>query len=294
MPENLLQNREPLADAPDRPLIIAHRGASGLAPENTLAAFRMAIELGADGVEMDVQLSSDGKPYVIHDLRVNRTTDGAGRVAALTSRQLGGLDAGGWFDRRLAARPGVRAKVARAALAKGSGPGFAGEPVPTLESALALLSGAGLSRVYIELKGSRGEGKAALLDQVIGLISDFGMERSATLLSFDHQIVKRARELAPELRTAATFPVARRALASTKAIISSVESVAASEAALHFGLVTRRVVKTLHERGFAVSAWTANNRIIMRRLISCGVDSIMTNFPHRLASVLGSSRGDGL
>jgi glycerophosphoryl diester phosphodiesterase len=295
MPENLLQNRGPLMDARPRPLIIAHRGASGLAPENTLAAFKIAVELGADGVEMDVQLSSDGKPYVIHDLRVNRTTDGAGRVAAMTSRQLGALDAGGWFDRRLSARVGARAGVARAGVVKDRGRGFAGEPVPTLESALALLSAAGLSRVYIELKGARGAGKAELLDQVIGLISDFGMERSATLLSFDHQVVKRAREIAPGLRTAATFPVARRALASTKAIVNAVESVAASEAALHFGLVTRRLVKALHERGLAVSAWTVNNRIIMRRLIYCGVDSIMTNFPHRMASVLeSSSRGAGL
>ncbi|HKG21875.1 MAG TPA: glycerophosphodiester phosphodiesterase family protein, partial [Blastocatellia bacterium] len=103
---NLLQNHGPPAARP-RPLVIAHRGASGLAPENTLAAFKMAIGLGADGVEMDVQLSADGKAHVIHDLRVERTTNGAGRVASLTSRQLGNLDAGGWFDRRLAVRPGV-------------------------------------------------------------------------------------------------------------------------------------------------------------------------------------------
>jgi len=287
---NLLRNRGPRAHPPARPLVIAHRGASGLAPENTLAALKMAPGLGADGIEIDVQLSSDGKAHVIHDLRVNRTTDGAGRVASLTSQQLAGLDAGGWFDRRLAVRPRTRAASAHAAsLVKGFTGSFSGEPVPTLESALALLSEAGLSRLYIELKGPPGSSKTALLDQVLGLVAQFHLERAVTLLSFDHQIVKRARELAPELQTAATFPVARRALTTAKAIINSAERAGATEAALHFGLVTRRMVGALHERGLFVSAWTANNKIIMRRLINCGVDAIMTNFPHRLARVLESS-----
>jgi glycerophosphoryl diester phosphodiesterase len=285
---NLLQNRRPRAAHP-RPLVIAHRGASGLAPENTRAAFRMALGLGADGVEMDVQLSADGKAHVIHDSRVNRTTDGTGRVASLTSRQLARLDAGGWFDRRLAVRPRARALSARAAFASGCGASFSGEPVPTLESVLSLLSAGELKRIYIELKGSKGEGKSALLDQVLGLISDFRMERSATLLSFDHQIVKRARELAPEIQTAVTFPVARAKITTAKAVLDSAEIAGAGEVALHFGLVTRRLVNALHERGLLVSAWTANNKIVMRRLIHCGVDSIMTNFPHRLTAVLEAS-----
>src|SRR5258708_39992946 len=83
-----------------RPLIIAHRGASGLAAENTLAAFRLAIALGADGVEMDVQLSADGAPVIMHDLRVNRTTNGAGLVQSFSAEQLRGLDAVSWFERR--------------------------------------------------------------------------------------------------------------------------------------------------------------------------------------------------
>src|SRR5262245_45381396 len=83
-----------------RPLVIAHRGASALAPENTLAAVNLALALGADGVEFDVQLASDGRPVVIHDLRLDRTTSGAGPVTALPSVELSNLDAGSWFDRR--------------------------------------------------------------------------------------------------------------------------------------------------------------------------------------------------
>src|SRR5260370_35199414 len=81
-----------------RPLVIAHRGASGLAPENTMAAFKLALALGADGVEMDIQLSADGHPVVIHDARVNRTTNGAGAVSRLTLDQIQSLDAARCFE----------------------------------------------------------------------------------------------------------------------------------------------------------------------------------------------------
>src|SRR6185503_7240451 len=97
-----------------KPLVIAHRGASGLAPENTLAAFKLAAALGADGVEMDAQLSADNRAVVIHDTRVNRTTNALGTVESFTADRLAGLDAGAWFDRRLAVRPRVRAMAASA------------------------------------------------------------------------------------------------------------------------------------------------------------------------------------
>src|SRR5690349_17677146 len=115
------------------PLVIAHRGASGLAPENTMAAFRLAVALGADGFELDVQLSADGQPVVIHDVRINRTTDHVGAVAALTAEELMACDAGAWFARRLARRPRVHAMAKRAArLLPNADPRFAGESVPLL------------------------------------------------------------------------------------------------------------------------------------------------------------------
>src|SRR5690242_19691865 len=102
------------AHAGRRSLVIAHRGASAVAPENTLVAFKLALALGADGVEMDVHLTADGQPVVIHDARVNRTTDGSGAVSKLTADQIRKLDAGSWFDRRVALRPRTRRRVARA------------------------------------------------------------------------------------------------------------------------------------------------------------------------------------
>ena len=284
----LFKKDRPATQRNHKPLVIAHRGASGLAPENTLAAFNMAIALGADGVEMDVQLSADNRVIVMHDARVNRTTNATGNLADFTADQIAKLDAGAWFDRRLAIRPRGRAMAERASnSARGNGLRFSGEPVPTLEAALALLAQASLRRIYIELKGNRGE-KQSLLEATLALVREFHMEQSATLLSFDHNVVKQAKQLAPDIRTAATFSIAGRGSANAGSIIDSAARADADEAALHYGLATRRTVEALHESGIAVSVWTANSKLVMRRLAARGVDSIMTNFPNRLIGVLQS------
>jgi glycerophosphoryl diester phosphodiesterase len=269
-----------------RPLVIAHRGASGLAPENTIAAFELGIALGADGVELDVHLSADGRPVVIHDARVNRTTGGTGAVSRYTVEQLQTLDAGSWFERRLISRPRVR-EMARRMSAEA---GYAIRPssrevVPALEAVLNLPGMAGLERIYVELKGNMAN-RRALLDAVVLLVRRLGVERSVTLLSFDHEIVRRAREIAADIRTAATFPTKRLGLTSTRSILRAAGNACVDEVALHFGLATRRSVEALHERGLSVSVWTVNSKHSMRRVAACGVDAIMTNFPNRLRDVL--------
>lgn len=271
-----------------RPLVIAHRGASGLAPENTVAAFKLAIALKADGVEMDVRLSADGRPVVIHDARVNRTTNGTGAASRLTVDQFQSLDAGSWFGRRLIRRPRLRAMALRVSAEEGDGRRtFSREPVPTLEVVLSILAPAGLKRVYIELKGGRAN-KQALLESVLSLVRTLRVELPLTLLSFDHATLRSAKEIAGDIRTAAIFPASGRTLISTRSILRAAEDAGVDEVALHFGLVTRRAVDALHERGLSVSAWTANSKLAMRRLAACGVDSIMTNFPNRLREVLDS------
>jgi glycerophosphoryl diester phosphodiesterase len=270
------------------PLVIAHRGASGLTPENTLAAFKLAIALRADGVEFDVQLTADERPVVIHDRRVNRTTNGAGAVRSLTLDQLGTLDAGSWFARRLRMRPRLRAMLEKTALASNGLSILSSQRVPALETVLATLSQASLSRVYIELKTD--DRRRALLETVISLVRNFGMERAVTLLSFDHEVIALSKIQAPEIRTAVTFPTNKRGLVSARSIVRETERVCADEAALHVSLATRRTVEAVHQRGLSVSVWTANRKLVMRRLIACGVDSIMTNFPDRLIHIVDSPR----
>jgi len=284
-------NRQPVT-ALARPLVIAHRGASGLAPENTMMAFRLAIALGADGFELDVQLSADGQAVVIHDAHINRTTDRMGTVAALTAEELAACDAGAWFARRLSRRPRIRAMAKSVAnLTPANDLRFAGESVPALRDVLALAAAARVKRVYVELKGNRRHDNQPLLAAVLGLVSQHKMERAVTLLSFDHEIVRRAKALAPRLRTAATFAIPGRGHLTARAIISAIERAEADEAALHYGLATRRTVAALHERGISVVVWTANSKLVMRRMLAVGVDAMMTNYPNRLADVLASNAG---
>ena len=255
--------------------------------------------MGADGIEFDVNLSSDGVPIVIHDRRLSRTTSGAGWVSDFSVEELQRLEAGNWFARRLALRPRARRRVGQA-LSQYGEPNqlrnavqidFSSERVPTLAEVFALLAPAKVKRLYVELKGDVAT-KSKMLAATLELARRHQLERAVTLLSFDHQIIARAKAIAPDIRAAVTVPASRNALASSRAIIRAVEAASADEAALHFGLVTRRLVATLHERGITVSVWTANNRVLMRRLIACGVDAIMTNFPDRLHQVLGASASD--
>ncbi|MEW6209383.1 MAG: glycerophosphodiester phosphodiesterase family protein [Acidobacteriota bacterium] len=265
-------------------LVIAHRGASGLAPENTLAAFRLAIELGAEGIELDVQMSSDGHPVVIHDLHVNRTTDDTGSVSSFTANELAHLDASRWFQRRLKRRPRTCALVNSIV-----GDGFAREGVPTLEAALRVMAPANLKRIYIELK-SRPANRQPLIEATLALARRFEIERAVTLLSFDHEAIRLAKEIAPHIRAAATFPVTGRALVTARSIIASAKRGGADEAALHFGIASRRAIAALHENGLKVSVWTVNRKMMMKRLVSFGADAIMTNYPNRLIEVLRAPR----
>jgi glycerophosphoryl diester phosphodiesterase len=242
---------------------------------------------------MDVQLSADGRAVVIHDTRVNRTTDGKGSVSNLTLRELKELDAGRWFDRRLALRPGTRRTIERIAAEIGYSHIHTGEGIPTLDAVMEDLLPENLKRIYIELKGSN-KNREALVDSVVSLIHCLRIENRVTLLSFDHEAVRIAREKSPGIRTAATFAVSGRALVTTRSVIRSVEDAGVDEAALHYSLISRRIVTELHERRIAVSAWTANRPIVMRRLVSSGVDAIMTDFPNRLKDVISSPNSRGL
>jgi glycerophosphoryl diester phosphodiesterase len=140
-------------------LNIAHRGASAAAPANTMAAFEKALALGADGIELDVQLSADGVPVVIHDFTVDDTTDGSGKVARMTLAQLEQLDAGSYFD-----------------------PAFAGERIPTLEKVLEVMGNRLL--LNIELKGFSLFDKG-LERAVIGLIEQHALRSRVFLSSFN-------------------------------------------------------------------------------------------------------------
>lgn len=236
---------------------VAHRGASREAPENTLAAFRRAIAVGVPAVECDVQRSRDGRLVVIHDQTVDRTTDGRGRVAALTFDDLRRLDAGSWF-----------------------GLEFASERIPSLDEVLDLARGRAV--VLLEIKNGPMfyEG---IEPQVAETLRRHGMIEAALVMSFDHAAVRTMRAAAPDVATAIVY--------SARLIDAAGAARAADADALcpGWGLVTAGVVADAHDAGLGVFPWTVDDEEAMRRCLAWEVDGVTSNDTRLLARVLGRS-----
>ncbi len=275
--------------------VIAHRGGSAYAPENTLASFSKAIELGADWFELDTTLSKDGELIVIHDNSVDRTTDGKGAVADLNLSDIKTLDAGSWFN-----------------------PAFAGERLPTLGEALDLAKGR--IGVYIEIKNSDDDHQlmqalkaveeghqsmtpamktamSALLDRsgsrnieltrkCIEAIRARKMKRQVVIQSFSPVICLVARLEAPELRTEylggynAKHPEAWPRFLAQGALMG-VEGFNLAHTNM-----TREHLERIHGMGKTVAVWTVDSPYDMRRYVAWGVDGIITNRPDVCLEVL--------
>jgi glycerophosphoryl diester phosphodiesterase len=241
MPASRVSNR--------KPILVGHRGAGALAPENTLAAFRVAADLGIDGVEFDVQLTKDGHPIVFHDDDVQRLTDGAGQVADLTLNELKFLDAGARFA-----------------------PGFRGEHIPSLRDALDFLRGTDLL-LFVELKAPwRYPG---IEDAVVSLIREFGLVERVLVSTFHHPALHALHRLAPEIALAELwFDRLPRDDEITFNIIDALLS-----------LCTPDQIARLHRRGVTVTAWTVNDLDTARDLMDAGIDGLTTDYPERLLTL---------
>jgi glycerophosphoryl diester phosphodiesterase len=234
-------------------MAIAHRGASSYAPENTLAAFDLALEMGARHLELDVELTSDGHVVVIHDDTVDRTTDGAGPVTAQTLEELRRLDAGRWF-----------------------GPAFAGERIPTYEEVLERYHGR--AHLHTEIKGRAPE----LSRRTVDLIRRHRMTEEVTVTSFQRPRLEEVRAYAPELPTGWLVPdVSQTPLAEARRLGLVQICPRASS-------VTPELVRRLHAEGFVVRAWGVSTDDLMRRAVEAGVDGMTVDFPDRLIAWLAA------
>jgi glycerophosphoryl diester phosphodiesterase len=248
------------------PRIIAHRGDSAHAPENTLAAIRTAIETGADGVEFDLRLAKDGVPVVIHDANLKRTSGVSAKVTDLTSAQLAEMDVGSWFN----ARHPKRADLA-----------FEGEAVPTLASALDLLSGFD-GRVYIELKCGRAS-VVPFVDSVVGLLRGSPLTPRVIVKSFRLAALREAQQRLPELETAALFePSILNILRRPRYIIEMARDAGAQQLSLHRALVTPRLAELARRANMLVTVWTVDNPKWLKRCEQLGIAALITNDPARM------------
>jgi glycerophosphoryl diester phosphodiesterase len=230
-------------------LVIAHRGASGHAPENTLAAFRRAIALGATFIETDLQLSRDARFVAIHDETVNRTTNGQGRVHDLALVDLRRLDAGSWF-----------------------GSEFTGERIPTLEEILEFSKRHDVV-FYLELKPSGSWGGEHAL---IGALRASQEVARAVVISFDAGILEALRRIEPTIMTGLLFD------GQVDRPIDRAVEVGARQLAVRGDLVTPALLADARNRDLQVVCWTVNQPAHMRLLIEAGVDGIMSDYPDRL------------
>ena len=245
--------------------VIAHRGASGVAPENTLAAFRKAVELGAGFIETDLQLSRDARLVGLHDETLDRTTDGRGPVSAKTLEELRRMDAGSWF------RPSSNHETAH----------FAGEHIPTIEEILAFGREHEIG-LHLEIKP---EGPSGAEHAIVGALHACGEVARSVVISFDVSTLKRVRQLDPLVMTGFLYSD-RPADAVTKAV-----NAGARQLLPRVDRVTRELVGNAHAHDLKVVAWTANDPEEMQKLIAAGVDGIITDYPDRLVELLRVAQG---
>lgn len=248
------------------PLIIAHRGASAVAPENTLAAFRQAIDDGADGLEFDVQLAKDGVPVVFHDTTLYRMAQKKIRTSKFTSGELKDLDIGAWFNLKNPQQANNK---------------FSGETIPTLAQVFDFLNDYA-GRIYVELKCRKNE-IVALVEAVAQAIEFTKLLPQIVLKSFTLEAVREAKKTIPELRTAALFaPKLTDFLHRPNYLIERTREFRADELSLHHSLATRKFMERARRKNMPVTIWTADNPAWVRRASALGIYAIITNNPARL------------
>ena len=246
------------------PQVLAHRGASGSAPETTLASYRLALRMKVDFLELDVQMTRDGELVAIHDTTVDRTSDGKGAVGQMTLAELRKLDAGSWFNR-------TRPERAR--------PEYAGERIPLLQEIIDLARPAAAG-LYIETKSPElypEEFEAKLLEVIKR--NRFGSR--VVVQSFSARSVEKVRALDKSIRTALLVEDLK------KDPVEATLAAGAPELAIRYTLLTPEIAKRARDKGLGLTVWTANDEASMKRMIELGVDRIITDFPERLNSLLG-------
>jgi glycerophosphoryl diester phosphodiesterase len=232
------------------PVIIGHRGASKYAPENTLAAFKLAVDQAAPAIELDVKLSADGHVVVIHDQSVARTSDGRGSVARLSLAELKKLDAGSWFS-----------------------PMFTGEKIPTLEDVFDTVGHQVLMNIELTNYATPND---RLVHKVVELVKIYGIENRVYFSSFFSTNLDRVRKLLPDcgIGYLAYDGLPRFLQRIIQPLPRAVDSLNPSR-----GTVTERMVSRAHGLGRRVLVYTVNDKDEMRHLFNIGVDGIFTDDP---------------
>jgi glycerophosphoryl diester phosphodiesterase len=240
-------------------IVIAHRGASAYYPENTMTAFRAAVDMKAEMIELDVMLSKDGVPVVFHDMLLDNHTNGKGEVNAMTLAELKELDAGSWFD-----------------------PKFAGERIPTLEEVLKFAAGTIALNIEIKTEAVTDDPKDGVVAKSLALVKKYGMEEYVLFSSFDYRVAQHLRGLDSEM------PVALlNDRKQTKGRLPSelINDYKANAFNCHYRELTKKRLRNAQAHGIPVLVYTVDKESRMRKLLERGVSGIFTNKPDALREV---------
>lgn len=228
--------------------IIGHRGYSARAPENTVAAVRLAMACGASAVEWDMHISASGTPHAFHDDTVDRTTSGTGRFASLTDEEVEQLDAGSWFD-----------------------PAFAGEPVPTLRTVLKSLDSP-IRRIYPELKAYR---SLSDVDRILDEVQESGWLSRTVFISMKWEALERIRSRSD---TAVVGFIAETPERLPEAIDRAIgDERAWVDPDVRIALAHPREIERAHDGSVQLACWTVNDVETARRAVDIGIERLTTN-----------------
>lgn len=237
-----------------RPKVIAHRGGRKWAPENTLAAFRLSLEAGVDGMEFDVQRCASGEIVVIHDDYVNRTTDGVGLVRDISLAELHRLSAGEWFDTD-----------------------FEDEKIPLLQEVLDLVDGKAV--INIEVKNAP-TSYPDIEDDVLDLLKSYKHMDKVIVSSFDHSLMVKFRKRDPDIQLAVLVD----------GLILDLPEYAKKFGAKFWhpciGSLTDETIDEAHAAGLTIYPWTSNDQKEWTWAVEKGIDGLVTDDPAGLIAFL--------
>ncbi|WP_297961589.1 glycerophosphodiester phosphodiesterase family protein [uncultured Ruminococcus sp.] len=243
-----------------RTQVTAHRGFSRVAPENTLPAFQAALDCGADYIELDVQLTADDVLVVFHDDKLDRTTDGKGKLSNYTYDQLMEFSAGSWF---------------------GKDGEFDDVRIPTLEEVLDLVG----KDIMLNIEIKRSGNPKRTAEKTVELIEEYGIVNSCYVTSFSYPALKKVKQMNPKIKTAF---IANLATATSYSQLPYIDAVS-----MNYLFVNQSVVNSAHHNGKRIFVWTVDRQSEMQKMMALGVDNIITDRPDRALDVVDSkSVGD--
>lgn len=241
------------SDDGDGFVVIAHRGASAYHPENTMAAFRAAYEMEAEMIELDITLSKDGIPVVIHDETLDRTTDGTGNVSDYTLEELKALDAGSWFDEE-----------------------HRGEPIPTLEEVLQFAQGKIALNIEIKSEAVTDQRSGGIEEKAWELVKKYGMEDYVLFSSFNYRAIRHLKDSNVDISAALLYEKSQTEGKSPSQLVVDYEADAFNCSYRQF---SRKWAKEAESEGFSVFVYTVNSERRMRKMIERGASGIFSDKP---------------